>query len=139
MDETKMGKRKFKRGYRVEGAWVIVGIELTEERRVFAEVVPDRSLSTIVGVMSRHLVPGSELHTDCWRAYGADARIFGLVHKTVNHSLGFKNNTTGIDTNTVEGTNCALKRTVPVRNRTASSLEQFLSTFIWRRLHDSDL
>jgi hypothetical protein len=43
VDETKMGKRKYNRGHRVEGAWVIVGVEITEERRVFAEVVSDRS------------------------------------------------------------------------------------------------
>ena len=133
VDETKMGKRKYHRGHRVKGAWVVVGVELTEERRVFAEVVPDRSGDTIAHVLGRHIAEGSILHTDCWRAYGTVASIYGLEHCTVNHSEGFKDGETGVHTNHVEGTNFAIKRTVPIRNRTASFLPLYLSEFVWRR------
>lgn len=115
VDETKMGKRKYHRGHRVEGAWVVVGVEITDERRTFAEVVQDRSADTIAMVLGRHIAEGSILHTDCWRAYGTVASICGLEHCTVNHSEGFKNSETGVHTNHVEGTNFALKRTVPIR------------------------
>ena len=133
VDETKMGKIKYHRGHRVEGAWVIVGVEKTESRRVFAEVVEDRSEGTIVEVLSRHICEGSILWTDKWKGYHNLSRIFNIQHETVNHSLTFKDPVTGVNTNTVEGTNFALKRAVPPRNRTRKTLPSFLSEFVWRR------
>lgn len=139
VDETKFGKRKYHRGHRVEGAWVIVGVEKTAERRCFAEVVADRSSETIIDVLGRHLAQGSILCTDCWRGYSAVHERLGYEHHTVNHSLWFKDPNTGIDTNTVEGTNSALKRFIPVRNRTESSIPSFLFEFIWRRKYSGSL
>jgi transposase-like protein len=133
VDETKMGKRKHHRGHRVDGAWVIVGVELTENRRVFAEVVEDRSSDTIIRVLSGHIAQGSILHTDCWRGYTCLSQVFGIEHMTVNHSIGFKDEQTGVHTNHVEGTNYALKRSIPPRCRTSSLLQPMLSEFIWRR------
>jgi hypothetical protein len=42
IDETKLGKRKYHRGHRVEGVWVLVGIERTKEKRMFAVEVERR-------------------------------------------------------------------------------------------------
>ena len=42
VDESKFGKRKYHRGHRVEGVWVVGGIERTEQRRAFLVPVPDR-------------------------------------------------------------------------------------------------
>ena len=36
IDESKFGKRKYHRGHRVEGVWVVGGIERTPEKRCFA-------------------------------------------------------------------------------------------------------
>ena len=140
VDETKMGKRKYNRGHRVDGAWVIVGVEVgTSERGVFAEVVVDRSAETIAGVLERHIAEGSTLHTDCWKGYGLISERFGIQHFTVNHSVGFKDCTTGVHTNTVEGTNYAIKRAIPPRNRTRGCLQPYLAEFIWRRKNASRL
>src|SRR5262249_44142369 len=46
IDESKFGKRKYHRGHRVEGVWVLGGVERTEERRLFVESVPDRTAAT---------------------------------------------------------------------------------------------
>jgi transposase-like protein len=138
VDETKVGKRKYNRGHRVEGAWVVVGVEMTADRRVFAEVVPDRSEGTIAIVLSRHIAQGSILQTDCWRSYNLSARIFALEHRTVNHSEGFVNRETGVNTNMVEGTNYAIKRAIPNRNRNNAFIEPFLQEFVWRRKHASN-
>ena len=35
VDEAKFGKRKYYRGHRVEGSWIIGGVERTEEKKVF--------------------------------------------------------------------------------------------------------
>lgn len=42
VDETKLGKRKYNRGHRIDGVWVVVGVERTEERRVFVVPVESR-------------------------------------------------------------------------------------------------
>ena len=139
VDETKMGKRKFHRGHRVDGAWVIAGVELTSRRGVFAEVVEDRSEATIVDVLRRHIADGSVLWTDCWKSYTNISRIFGIEHKTVNHSKCFRDPATGVHTNVIEGTNYALKRAIPPRNRTKEHLQEHLFEFIWRRKWESNL
>jgi hypothetical protein len=138
VDETKMGKRKYHRGHRVEGAWVLVGVELTSDRKIFAEVVNNRTTCTIAEVLGRHLAAGSILQTDCWKGYGLMGQIFNIEHLTVNHSQGFINKETEVHTNVVEGSNYALKKFIPPRNRTKISLPSFLDVFVWRRKnHDT--
>ena len=139
VDETKIGKRKYNRGHRVNGAWVIVGVERTNERLLFAEVVQDRSANTIEAVLSRHIAEGSIIHTDCWRGYASISERFNVVHATVNHSLWFRDQETGVHTNTVEGTNYAIKRAIPTRCRTQEQVSEFLLEFIWRRKNKNQL
>jgi transposase-like protein len=135
IDESKFGKRKYNRGHRVEGAWVLVGVEITADRKVFAEVVENRTESTIVEVLQRHVARGSTIWTDCFSSYKNLSRIFNIVHQTVNHSVEFVDRESGVNTNTVEGTNYALKNFVPPRNRTITHLENHLNEFVWRRKH----
>ena len=139
VDETKLGKRKYHRGHRVEGAWVIVGVEKTDERLVFAEVVPDRSGETILKVLERHIAERSIIHTDKWKGYAQLSTRFQIEHHDVNHSLWFKDPCTGVNTNTVEGTNYAIKRSIEPRNRTYDLLPSYLFEFIWRRKHKNKL
>lgn len=96
-------------------------------------MVSNRSTSTIVEVLSRHVIEGSTILTDCWKGYASLDKIFNIVHETVNHKKWFKDPHTGTHTNTVEGTNYALKRHVPPRNRTEDDLPGFLHEFVWRR------
>ncbi|KAG1139135.1 hypothetical protein G6F37_013041 [Rhizopus arrhizus] len=39
IDESKFGKRKYHRGHRVEGVWVVGGVEKTPERKCFLVVM----------------------------------------------------------------------------------------------------
>jgi transposase-like protein len=138
IDECKIAKRKYHRGHRVEGAWVVGGVERTELRKVFVEVVEDRSAVTLRDIISRRVKPGSIVHTDLWRGY-SNLEDFGVTHETVNHSLHFKDPMTGIHTNTIEGTWSGLKHHIPIRNRNRGSVEEHLLTFIWRRQNSSRL
>lgn len=139
VDETKIGKRKHNRGHIVEGAWVIVGVERTAERLVFAEVVERRDAETIKDVFERHVAIGSILYTDEWKAYETVARHLRLEHHTVKHKSFFKDTITGVHTNTVEGTNHAIKRVIPIRNRTKINIPSHIFEFTWRRKNATDL
>ena len=137
IDETKLGKRKYHKGHRVDGVWVLVGVERTAERKVFLRILPDRSAHTLEQLILQHVTLGSTIVTDCWRGYNSLEQL-GYTHMTVNHSRTFKDEETGACTNTVEGTNYALKMSMHPRNRTAEC-EDNLWEFIWRRKHESNL
>lgn len=132
VDETKLGKRKYHRGHHVEGVWVLVGIEQRENGKIFLVPVPDRSGPTLDALVSRHVLPGSTVHTDMWPGY-SNLSALGFVHQTVNHKLFFKDPVTQVCTNTAEGLNSGLKRRIPVRNRVSNSIEEHLGEYIWRR------
>lgn len=137
IDETKMGKRKYHRGHRVEGVWLLVGVERTETRKCFVRRVESRDARTLQDIIAQQVIPGSIIHTDMWRGYsGLNGEAF--EHRTVNHSLHFKDPVSGVHTNTVEGMNNALKISIRPRNRTAS-IDDFLSEFIWRRINTGNL
>ena len=50
IDESKVGKRKYHRGHRVEGQWVFGGIE-EDSRRCFLVAVEDRSEATLLPII----------------------------------------------------------------------------------------
>jgi transposase-like protein len=138
VDESKFGKRKANRGHHVEGVWVIGGVERTEARRIFVEVVSDRSAATLLEVIGRHVRPGSIVNTDLWRGYSGLSEALDVQHRTVNHSLHFVS-PEGVHTNTIEGTWNGIKFIVPARNRTISGMSEYLPEVIWRRKNNEDL
>ena len=137
VDETKLGKRKYNRGHRVEGVWVFCSVERTLERKIFVKQLENRNSATLTELILRHIHPGSIIVTDCWRGY-SDLTAYDLTHITVNHSIEFKNNQTGACTNAVEGNNNALKMLIPPRKRT-KKVNDTLWEFIWRRKNENDL
>ena len=138
IDETKMGKRKYNRGHRVEGVWVIAGVERTEERKVFLIEVENRNSDTIIDILREHVHPGSIVHTDCWAAYFPACCELDLEHRTVNHSVNFKNPIDGTHTNTIEGTNNGLKIFIKPQHRTREHINEHLWFFIWMRQNKKD-
>lgn len=86
IDESKFGKRKYGKGRQVEGHWVLGMIaEGSEDLRL--ELCPDnvRSAEALIPIIQKHVAPGSEIHTDMWKAYSGLGRL-GYTHKVVNHS-----------------------------------------------------
>ena len=116
VDESKFGKRKYNKGHAVEGVWVGGGVARTADRELFLEVVEDRSAVTLTSVLKKHIIPGSIIHTDCWRGYSS-RRIngFGCTHKTVNHAETYVAED-GTHTNTIEGNWRPMKAIIPKRN-----------------------
>ena len=137
VDETKLGKRKYHRGHRVDGVWIFCAVERTPERKVFLQILEDRSSETLTSTILRHIRPGTTIHTDGWRGYSVLSE-HDYIHLVVNHNIQFKNEETGACTNTAEGNNNALKMAIPPRKRTVKC-ESSLWEFIWRRKHESNL
>lgn len=133
IDETKMGKRKYNRGHRVDGVWVVAGVERTTDRKIFAVEVVDRSTKTMIEIIKKHVLPGSIIYTDCWKAYDSACEVLEFEHFKVNHSLSFKDPETGVHTNTIEGFNNGLKSIIKPRNRVKKGIKYQLLYFIWRR------
>jgi transposase-like protein len=138
IDETKLGKRKYNRGHRVDGVWVLAGVEITNSRKIFLVKVEDRKAETILEVIRHHVAPGSIIHTDMFKAYSRIDSILGFEHHTVNHSQTFKNPENGVHTNTIEGNNNALKLRISPRNRTKEIADHLLE-FIWRRKNHANV
>jgi transposase-like protein len=139
VDETKLGKRKYNRGHGVEGAWILVGVERTEDQKVFLKHIEDRTANTLLEEIKAHVAPGSIIYIDKWKAYDRIKTDVGLEHVTVNHSLNFKDPLTQVHTNTVKGTNNGLKILIRPRNRTADGIEGHLLEFVWRRKNAPNL
>lgn len=79
----------------------------------------------------------STLYTDCWKAYNKIGELYEN-HLTVNHSKNFVDPTTGVHTNTIEGTWCAVKAQIPRRNRTKSEVGLYLLRFMLIRNTEGD-
>ncbi|KAJ8651319.1 hypothetical protein O0I10_013188 [Lichtheimia ornata] len=140
VDESKFGKRKSHRGHRVEGVWVVGGVEKTPERKLFLTTVEDRKKDTLHLILGNYIKAGSEIRTDCWKGYCGLSRLSGKQyrHMTVNHAKEFKT-VTGVHTNTIEGTWNGIKSLIRTRHRTAPTMKYRLAEFIFRRKHANDL
>jgi transposase-like protein len=139
IDESKFGKRKYNRGHKVEGVWVVGGIERTPEKRAFAVTVPNRNEITLLDIISQHVYPGSIIYTDMWKGYLNIIYRNDMKHYTVNHSKNFVDPTTGVHTNTVEGMWNGIKMNIAPRNRTKSDMPRLLQEYIWRKENSQDL
>ncbi|KAG1136296.1 hypothetical protein G6F38_012161 [Rhizopus arrhizus] len=138
IDESKFGKRKYHRGHRVEGVWVVGGVEKTPERKCFLVVVNNRNTETMDTIIQNYVADGSIVHTDCWRAYENMVNLgMNLIHRTVNHSVTFRDG--DVHTNTIEGTWNGIKMNVTPALRTKKMMPWLLIEFIWRRKHHNDI
>ena len=132
VDEVKLESRKFNRGHRVEGAWVVNGIERTAQRRKFSVHVLSRDKQSLRRVIGENVEKGSIVFTDGWGGYFGISDACQVEHRTVNHSKHFKDPQTGTCTNTVEGMNRAFKSSVSPRHRTDESAPLMSALYIWR-------
>jgi transposase-like protein len=138
LDESKFGKRKYHRGHRVDGVWILGGIARTAENKSFVCVVKNRISETLLDVISRHVAEGSIVFTDMWKGYDMLEELLNLRHFTVNHSSNFKDPETGVHTNTIEGYWNGMKLRITPRNRTEAAIGPLIMEHIWRRKHKDD-
>ncbi|GFS89125.1 putative isxo2-like transposase domain protein [Trichonephila clavipes] len=88
IDESMFGKRKYIRGQRVNGTWVLGGTERSSNK-CFFHVVQDRSKDTFLQSIKCNIKEGTSIISDCWKAYDC-LQDEGFLHLSVNHCLHFK-------------------------------------------------
>jgi hypothetical protein len=114
IDESLLYKPKYNRGsglFRTR-QWIF-GIYDVSSGIGAAFFVEDRSAETLCPLITEHILPGSEIHSDQWSAYSNISQLPvdpPYIHRTVNHSLGFINRETGVHTNNVEAYWASIKR-----------------------------
>lgn len=131
IDETLLAKRKYNRGRILPAQWVFGGI-CRETREAFMMTVPDRTAETLKAAMLSHVLPGTTVISDCWKAYFNLAE-WGYKHQTVNHSKNFVDPVTGAHTQTIERQWKNAKDQNRRRNGThRHTLDSHLSEYLWR-------
>ena len=91
---------QFNRGRRARNAWVfgIVSTQFTPARGYF-QVVQRRNAATLLPIIQRCLLPGTEVHSDDWGAYARLARLPNVsAHRVVVHAHHFVDPRTGVHT-----------------------------------------
>jgi len=97
-----------------------------------------RDESTLRAIVLRHILPGTEIWTDEWRAYRNIPRWVAngqpYVHRTVNHQHNFVNPNTGANTQMIDRAwKCArLKIIKNANNVHPNSLPGYLAEIWWR-------
>ncbi|XP_036341746.1 uncharacterized protein LOC118751086 [Rhagoletis pomonella] len=86
IDGSKFGKRKFNKGRRVEGHWVLGMIEDGSED-IRLEECPDnvRSTEVLIPLIQKHVAESTTIRTDFWKAYDC-LPSYGYEYQKVNHS-----------------------------------------------------
>lgn len=92
IDETMLCRRKYNRGRMASQIWLFGGIERSTvgTGRAFAEIVADRTQSTLIEIIQRRILSGTMIMSDGWGAYRNLSR-YGYRHGVVNHSKNFVN------------------------------------------------
>lgn len=139
IDESKFGKRKYHRGHKVEGVWILGMVERgTEKRKLILIPVEKRDAITLTNLILKYVKPGSIIYTDMWKGYSTLSK-FDYQHFTVNHSAEFVVPNTEIHTNTIEGTWSYVKSIIPKRYRTKDEIHFYLYLIMIKRNISEDV
>ncbi|KCZ77487.1 hypothetical protein H311_01499 [Anncaliia algerae PRA109] len=137
IDESKFGRRKYHRGHKVEGVWVLGMVERTPSRKILLIPVPNRNAETLINIIKRHVHSDSIIFTDCWKGYVNIKNEFSS-HKTINHSLAFVDFVNNIHTNTIEGNWAGIKQNLPIQCRTKKRILLYLLRYMIKRNSSED-
>ena len=133
IDESMFVKRKHEVGRMVHEQWVFGGI-CRETRECFLYAVPDRRAVTLMPIIRQSIRPGTQIISDCWRAYRALDHDNSYTHLAVNHKENFVDPRTGANTQLAECNWNVAKAGNRARWGThRQMLDSYLCEFMWRR------
>jgi len=147
IDESKFGKCKLSKGHKgkpVKGVWVFGIVECWKQQdgslrrgKIMACAVRKRNKKTLIPIIMRHVLPGTHIVSDCWKACDClddPNDICGHMHHThgkVNHSETFQN-TAGETTNMIEGSWKWMKAAIPQNAYNETAIQDHIFEHIWR-------
>ena len=103
-----------------------------ESKECLVVPVNSRDKGTLLPTIQDHILPGTCVMSDLWRAYDC-LNDEGFQHLTVNRSLNFVDADTGAHTQNIENTWWVAKRNLPQTGRSRDMFENYLLEFLWRR------
>ena len=118
--------------------WVFGMVDVSHKPALgYLEIVPQRDAATLLPIIQAHSNPETEIWSDEWRAYSQVPSLPNITtHRTVNHSLHFKDPVTGVHTNHIESywnrVKVKLKR---MRGCHRHQLPSYLDEFMWFERH----
>lgn len=92
--------------------------------------VEKRDAATLIPLIKRHILPGTTIVSDCWKAYDCLPKE-GFQHLKVNHSLNFVDPTTGAHSNTIESTWRHAKAVLPTYRRHKPFFAGYLAKYLF--------
>jgi len=138
MKVTFICHRKYHRGRRRRGQWVVGLVERSSEHCWF-EAVTRRDAPTLQRIISDHVLPGSTILTDAWRGYNNVGHLNNGIyqHEVIIHQLQFVDSVhADIHTETIEGLWMLVKRKQRYQAGTSRGLfTSYLAEFQWRHGH----
>lgn len=129
IDEALIGRRKYNRGRVVPGTWVVGLIDESGQLRL--TVTADRSAASLLEICRKHVVPGSEIHSDGWRGYSG-LKELGYTHRVVNHCEEFVAGD-GTHTQRIESQWRNLRRKFSRGGIPHPNIAEHLVEHVWRR------
>ena len=128
---------QYNRGRRAQGGQWVFGVLATDYTpcRGYFQIVRHRDRATLMPILQRVLLPGSEIHSDDWGAYANLSRFVpnATVHRVVVHRRNFVDPVTGVHTQEVESAwnrlKYYIKREKGIRTE---HLQGFLDEQMWR-------
>ena len=97
------------------------------------ELVPDRTAATLLPLIQQHVLPGTTVHSDEWRAFSQVQQLPHVsVHGTVNHSINFVDPQTGVHTQAIESYWARVKHKFKkMKGVDGDHLGEYLDEFMW--------
>ena len=128
---------QYNRGRRAaRDSWVfgIVSCDYRPSRGYF-QVVQRRDAATLLPIINRCVLPGTEVHSDDWAAYRRLLRLPNVsAHQVVVHAHNFVDPRTGVHTQEVESAWSKLKLTQKQRKGLRrGDLQAYLDERMWRQ------
>jgi len=131
VDETFIGGKTEGMDWRASKTVVMGMIERGGD--AILTVVPDQTRGSLMPQLHKHVLDGSEVHTDELRAYRG-AQMEDYIHKTVNHSENEYALTDGTSTNQIESFFNHLKKSIAGTHTSVSRkhLMRYVKEFEYR-------